>query len=213
MAKEEEPGQIDKSMESNGDSANDSQNQQGHERRQEIIASEESNCEEGLRNKTHNPQNNNNDEDDEGEERNIDDQALSNKTAKKRVTISDNSEDGVSKSATKQKRSKSFTGCYTCRRRKIACDLGRPSCQKCRNSGFVCEGYDVKLRWSQPLEFDKYGYQLPSKPNQETEYCQRRAIAYVKYSDETVYKLYDEMDADLAKLHKCSFFLFPVINF
>lgn len=101
----------------------------------------------------------------------------------------------------KQRRSKSFTGCYTCRRRKIACDLARPSCLKCKKSGFVCEGYDVKLRWSQPIEFDKYGYQLPSKPNQETEYSQRRSIEYVKYPDKKTYKFYDEMDTDLAKLH------------
>ncbi|ODQ44321.1 hypothetical protein PICMEDRAFT_46504 [Pichia membranifaciens NRRL Y-2026] len=72
---------------------------------------------------------------------------------------------------------------------------------KCKKSGFVCEGYDVKLRWSQPIEFDKYGYQLPSKPNQETEYCQRRSIEYVQYSDRAAYKYYDEMDTDLASLH------------
>lgn len=101
----------------------------------------------------------------------------------------------------RQRKSKSFTGCYTCRRRKIACDLGRPSCLKCKKSGFLCEGYDVKLRWSQPIEFDKCGYQLPSKPNQETEYCQRRSIEYVRYSDKTAYKYYDEMDTDLARLH------------
>lgn len=101
----------------------------------------------------------------------------------------------------RQRRSKSFLGCYTCRRRKIACDLGKPSCLKCKKSGFVCEGYDVKLRWSQPIEFDKYGYQLPSKPNQETEYYQRRSIEYVKYSEKSAYKLYDEMDSDLATLH------------
>ena len=101
---------------------------------------------------------------------------------------------------TKVKRSKSFSGCYTCRRRKIACDLKRPTCMKCKTSGFVCEGYDVKLRWSQPLEFDIYGYQLPSKPIQETEYCQRRSIEYVNYGDQA-YNYYDEMDSDLATLH------------
>lgn len=100
-----------------------------------------------------------------------------------------------------QRRSKSFSGCYTCRRRKIACDLGKPSCLKCKKSGFVCEGYDVKLRWIQSIQFDKYGYQLPSKPNQETEYCQRRSIEYVKYPEHQTYRLYDEMDADLGYLH------------
>lgn len=123
--------------------------------------------------------------------------------ADKRETPEDKEEarEDSGASIKKQRRSKSFTGCYTCRRRKIACDLGRPSCMKCKKSGFVCEGYDVKLRWSQPIEFDKYGYQLPSKPNQETEYCQRRSIEYVQYSDRSAYKYYDEMDTDLASLH------------
>ncbi|ODV83425.1 hypothetical protein CANARDRAFT_181313, partial [[Candida] arabinofermentans NRRL YB-2248] len=99
------------------------------------------------------------------------------------------------------KRTKSFTGCYTCRRRKIACDLQRPSCKKCQKSGFVCEGYEVKLRWSQPILFDIYGYQLRSRPNQETEYCQRRSIDFVKYPKSQQYELYDEMDTHLSKLH------------
>ncbi|GMM29615.1 Arg81 protein [Martiniozyma asiatica (nom. inval.)] len=101
----------------------------------------------------------------------------------------------------KQKRTKTFLGCYTCRRRKLGCDLTKPTCLRCKRSGFVCEGYEVKLRWCQPVEFDKYGYQLPSKPSQETEYCQRRSIDFVKYSEATAYKLYDEMDSDLARLH------------
>lgn len=101
----------------------------------------------------------------------------------------------------KPKKQKSYSGCYTCRRRKIACDLGKPTCLKCQKSGFKCEGYDVKLRWSHPVEFDKYGYQLPSKPIQETEYCQRRSIANVFYDEQSAYKYYEDMDMNLAKLH------------
>ena len=101
----------------------------------------------------------------------------------------------------KQKRTKTFRGCYTCRRRKIACDLGRPVCERCRRSGYVCEGYDVKLRWTLPIEFDRYGDQLPAKTSPECPYFQRRAIDFVVYSDDTAYHYYDEMDKDLAKLH------------
>lgn len=101
----------------------------------------------------------------------------------------------------KQKRTKTFRGCYTCRRRKIACDLGRPVCERCRRSGYVCEGYDVKLRWTLPIEFDRYGDQLPAKTSPECPYFQRRAIDFVVYSDHTAYHYYDEMDKDLANLH------------
>lgn len=102
---------------------------------------------------------------------------------------------------TKPKKPKSYSGCYTCRRRKIACDLGKPTCLKCQKSGFVCEGYDVKLRWTHPVEFDIYGYQLPSKTPQETKYCQRRSIANVKYDEKSAYQYYEDMDLDLADLH------------
>ncbi|TID23832.1 hypothetical protein CANINC_003124 [Pichia inconspicua] len=101
----------------------------------------------------------------------------------------------------KTKKPKSYTGCYTCRRRKIACDMGKPTCLKCQKSGFFCEGYDVKLRWSHPVEFDVYGYQLPSKTPPESEYCQRRSIANVKYDDKSAYQYYEDMDLDLANLH------------
>ncbi|KAL1963382.1 hypothetical protein VTN77DRAFT_8398 [Rasamsonia byssochlamydoides] len=33
-------------------------------------------------------------------------------------------------------------GCHTCRKRKIRCDLGRPTCGRCTRSSRVCEGYD-----------------------------------------------------------------------
>lgn len=101
----------------------------------------------------------------------------------------------------KKKRRKTFVGCFTCRRRKVACDLQKPSCDKCKKAGFVCDGYKINLRWSQPIEFDKYGTQLPSVPTLETEYAQRRSIKFVEYNEKTRYNLYDEMNLDLAKLH------------
>ncbi|KAK4943483.1 hypothetical protein LTR10_016974 [Elasticomyces elasticus] len=33
-------------------------------------------------------------------------------------------------------------GCTTCRRRKVRCDLAKPSCQRCTASGRQCEGYE-----------------------------------------------------------------------
>jgi len=50
-------------------------------------------------------------------------------------------------SATKS-RSKTFTGCWTCRSRHVKCDEARPSCARCANSGFHCEGYEVRLSWN-----------------------------------------------------------------
>ncbi|KAI1027743.1 hypothetical protein LB504_011675 [Fusarium proliferatum] len=40
-------------------------------------------------------------------------------------------------------------GCSICSRRRIICDLGQPSCQKCIGRGFTCPGYGPRLRWVQ----------------------------------------------------------------
>ncbi|CAG9990775.1 unnamed protein product [Clonostachys byssicola] len=42
---------------------------------------------------------------------------------------------------------KTFTGCWTCRARRIRCDEGKPGCRQCRRKGVLCEGYDVRLQW------------------------------------------------------------------
>ncbi|KAJ0415112.1 fungal-specific transcription factor domain-containing protein [Aspergillus carlsbadensis] len=43
-------------------------------------------------------------------------------------------------------KTKTFAGCWTCRRRKVKCDNRRPRCRRC-GEGDRCEGYDVDLYW------------------------------------------------------------------
>lgn len=38
-------------------------------------------------------------------------------------------------------------GCYTCRRRRVVCDNGLPTCRKCQNAGKECLGYQKPLVW------------------------------------------------------------------
>ncbi|KAJ5659369.1 hypothetical protein N7507_005820 [Penicillium longicatenatum] len=42
---------------------------------------------------------------------------------------------------------RSSQGCWTCKRRRRACDKARPTCQNCTQRGLDCEGYEVRLRW------------------------------------------------------------------
>lgn len=49
-----------------------------------------------------------------------------------------------------RKHSKTFTGCWTCRSRKVKCDEARPACVQCRSKSLVCEGYGVRLQWVSP---------------------------------------------------------------
>lgn len=42
---------------------------------------------------------------------------------------------------------RSSQGCWTCKRRRRACDKTHPTCQNCAGRGIECEGYEVRLRW------------------------------------------------------------------
>lgn len=116
----------------------------------------------------------------------------------------------------KQKRSKTFTGCFTCRSRKIRCDLTKPQCRNCIKTGLICAGYDIKLRWSQPLRFsNKTGNPISSlvvfnkkkegdDENSNPEFFQRRSVGFVKWDRDKnfkPYQTYDEMDKVLGILH------------
>ncbi|KAK7428291.1 arginine metabolism regulation protein II [Neonectria magnoliae] len=49
-----------------------------------------------------------------------------------------------------RKHSKTFTGCWTCRGRKVKCDEERPGCRQCRQKNLEYQGYGVRLHWMQP---------------------------------------------------------------
>ncbi|CCK72104.1 Arg81p KNAG_0J00210 [Huiozyma naganishii CBS 8797] len=104
------------------------------------------------------------------------------------------------------RRAKTFTGCWTCRSRKVKCDLRRPGCLRCEKSSLECGGYDIKLRWSELVRFDSYGVQmapaaneLSSLKSQNEPLFQRRNIDFVKYDEEYVY--HEDMDDELSALH------------
>ncbi|KAH7141455.1 fungal-specific transcription factor domain-containing protein [Dactylonectria estremocensis] len=45
-------------------------------------------------------------------------------------------------------RTKTFSGCWTCRAKHVKCDESRPTCKRCQRSGLTCEGYGVRLSWT-----------------------------------------------------------------
>ncbi|CZR49364.1 uncharacterized protein FPRO_08895 [Fusarium proliferatum ET1] len=59
-------------------------------------------------------------------------------------------------------------GCSICSRRRIICDLGQPSCQKCLGRGFACPGYGPRLRWVQGVALRGHlrGIQFPVPESQ-----------------------------------------------
>lgn len=102
---------------------------------------------------------------------------------------------------TSKPRVKTFTGCWTCRSRKVKCDLQRPGCKRCERSGLTCGGYEVKLRWTRPIQFNRSGdvTVTPSgvKDLDEPHY-RRRNVDFVRYKEE--YEYYEDMDDELSAL-------------
>ncbi|KAI1047335.1 hypothetical protein LB505_012683 [Fusarium chuoi] len=47
-----------------------------------------------------------------------------------------------------RKKSKTFTGCWTCRARRVKCDEVQPVCNRCTKARRICEGYGVRLTWT-----------------------------------------------------------------
>lgn len=115
--------------------------------------------------------------------------------------------------AVRKKKSKTFTGCFTCRSRKIRCDLQRPFCQNCKKAGFTCGGYNIKLRWLVPVKFRPNGRNPTQGPvvfekdNENEpgtpEFFQRRHVGFVVWDEKKnckPYGTYEEMDRDLNAL-------------
>ncbi|KAH7160818.1 hypothetical protein EDB81DRAFT_327611 [Dactylonectria macrodidyma] len=61
----------------------------------------------------------------------------------------DGRDDPNRKRANIRKRTK--TGCLTCRRRRIKCDEGRPTCNNCIKSKRQCEGYSQRVVFKDPM--------------------------------------------------------------
>ncbi|KAJ5742423.1 uncharacterized protein N7511_011442 [Penicillium nucicola] len=52
------------------------------------------------------------------------------------------------KAKTPKPRTKTFTGCWTCRDRRVKCGDEHPHCRRCQRSGLHCGGYGLRLGWS-----------------------------------------------------------------
>lgn len=74
--------------------------------------------------------------------------------------------------------------CWACKRRRVRCDFGRPSCSKCIAKGIACPGYSPTKprRWkhyvsSQPHE-DEKAPQTPSQEDRLGSTTQRSVVVY-----------------------------------
>ncbi|KAL2443840.1 hypothetical protein ABEF95_013578 [Exophiala dermatitidis] len=73
----------------------------------------------------------------------------------------DRASDAAKKSAAKRR---TKTGCLTCRKRRIKCDEGKPSCRNCIKSKRECAGYVQPLVYKQQTQSDAAAFHDPTEP-------------------------------------------------
>ncbi|KAF2120760.1 hypothetical protein BDV96DRAFT_641417 [Lophiotrema nucula] len=65
-------------------------------------------------------------------------------------------------------------GCITCKKRRIKCDEAKPTCERCKKSGYVCAGYNTSLHF---VNTSTVPFQ--PKPNQSTAYVGETPVRVV----------------------------------
>lgn len=102
------------------------------------------------------------------------------------------------------RKSRNFQGCWTCRSRKVKCDLAKPHCSRCIKANFKCAGYDIKLCWSDPMSIDQDNelttIQDPNgKVSDESSY-QRRNIQAVPFPKNLKFTTFKQVDNALEQV-------------
>ncbi|EHY56889.1 hypothetical protein ABEF92_000516 [Exophiala dermatitidis] len=72
----------------------------------------------------------------------------------------------TSKQRNSKRRTKTFTGCWTCRERRVKCDEKRPVCHRCTRSGVRCRGYAAHFTW---INWDAPNERVMADPGQRGE--------------------------------------------
>ncbi|KAH7184779.1 uncharacterized protein B0J16DRAFT_340450 [Fusarium flagelliforme] len=70
----------------------------------------------------------------------------------------------LAKKKTKASAPRRRTGCQTCRKRRIKCDETRPSCTKCVQAGWKCDGYPSEIAVQVKLSSRSVSLQPSAKP-------------------------------------------------
>lgn len=89
-------------------------------------------------------------------------------------------------------RGRNFDGCWTCRARKVKCDLQKPVCARCTGARLECAGYNVILGWLDPLTVQN-GHLVTIGEGDENAF-QRRNIALVRFPRKMQYGTFRELN-------------------
>ncbi|EXJ77814.1 hypothetical protein A1O3_08973 [Capronia epimyces CBS 606.96] len=97
-----------------------------------------------------------------------------------------------------RQRNRTFTGCWTCRSRKVKCSEEKPVCSVCQRLGLACGGYGPKLVW---VEDDNLPYKSDGR---RTMLCGSTWKPYEVLDSELVDFLIDHCDEEASSGYKSS---------
>lgn len=100
----------------------------------------------------------------------------------------------------KKQRTKCFTGCWTCRSRRVKCDEETPSCLRCRQMSLQCEGYGMKLAWVPYNPHADNADQESVDDLSRDQRASRRSLAPVSAASVVVRMSSPELDASLTQI-------------
>lgn len=97
---------------------------------------------------------------------------------------------------------RSYTGCITCRNRKVKCDGKRPKCMRCAKANLDCAGYGFKLRFKETLvvkndNLTNLESELADKPGNDVK---RQKIDLMHFPESQYYPTFEEVDTILEKV-------------
>lgn len=99
------------------------------------------------------------------------------------------------------KKGRTFNGCWTCRSRKVKCDLTQPYCTRCAKLGRKCQGYEIRLGWSNPISIsEKDGEMITLKMGDDLDSFQRRSIELMKFPQSMNYETYQQLNDILEEI-------------
>lgn len=100
------------------------------------------------------------------------------------------------------RKTRNYDGCWTCRSRKVKCDLHRPSCHRCLKARVECAGFEIKLGWAPPLTVsdDNSMVSISGIEDETGESFQRRNVDLVKFPQSMLYETFKELNAKMNEL-------------
>lgn len=81
-------------------------------------------------------------------------------------------------------RTHTFTGCFTCRRRRVKCDGYKPACTRCKNAGFECLGYGFRFDAPDGVQSNRQRLNVSSRPDLVLNLSSKQVDKYLADIDE-----------------------------